>query len=138
MTDRVELTLPADPGAPQIARNALARLDGVPPELLDKAQLIASELVTNGVRHGNTQAGGPIQFSARRYPSVLRIDVENPAADSRPEIQPRGQLRSSGYGLIIVDSLADRWGSDVDDAVRIWCELELDTKPAGGTHLGRG
>jgi anti-sigma regulatory factor (Ser/Thr protein kinase) len=110
----------------------------VPPELLDKAQLIASELVANGVRYDNTQAGGPIQFSARRYPSVLRIDVENPAADSRPEIQPRGQLRSSGYGLIIVDSLADRWGSDVDDAVRIWCELELDTKPAGGTHLGRG
>jgi anti-sigma regulatory factor (Ser/Thr protein kinase) len=127
----VELELPAEQSSPQIARNAVAHLDGVPPELLDKAQLITSELVTNGLRHGNNQAGAPILFSAQLYPTFLRIEVLNRAAASRPAIQPRGQLRSSGYGLIIVDALADRWGSDVNDAIRVWCELELETTPAG-------
>jgi hypothetical protein len=47
-------------------------------------------------------------------------------------MQPRGELRSSGYGLIIVDALADRWGSDIHGAVRVWCELELESEPAVG------
>jgi anti-sigma regulatory factor (Ser/Thr protein kinase) len=121
----VQLELPAESGSPQIARDALAPL-AMPPELLDKAKLITSELVTNGVRHGNAEAGEFIRFSAKLHQAVLRIEVTNAAAvASRPTMQPRGELRSSGYGLIIVDALADRWGSDNDGAVRVWCELDL-------------
>jgi anti-sigma regulatory factor (Ser/Thr protein kinase) len=128
----LELELDPESSSPQIARNALTRLDGITPELLDKAQLITSELITNGLRHGDTETGAPIRFSARLHPSFLRIEVANPAAAaSRPAMQPRGQLRSSGYGLIIVDALADRWGSDVGDDVRVWCELDHETAPAG-------
>jgi anti-sigma regulatory factor (Ser/Thr protein kinase) len=137
MHDRqVELELAAEPSSPQIARDALAQLVALPPDLLDRAQLITSELVTNGVRHGNDEAGGCIRFSAELHPTFLRIEVTNPATASRPTLQPRGELRSSGYGLIIVDALADRWGSDVHGAVRVWCELELDPEPALGpvTH----
>jgi anti-sigma regulatory factor (Ser/Thr protein kinase) len=128
----VELELPAEPSSPQIAREAIARLGALPPDLLDRAQLITSELVTNGVRHGNARAGAHIRLSAELHPSFLRIEVTSPPAPSRPTMQARGELRSSGYGLIIVDALADRWGSSVDGAVRVWCELGREPKPAAG------
>src|SRR3954465_8905937 len=107
---RVELELPADSSSPQIAREAIARLVALPPDLLDRAQLITSELVTNGVRHGNAAAGAPIRLSCEPHPSFLRIEVTSPASPSRPTMQARGELRSSGYGLIIVDAPAGRGG----------------------------
>jgi anti-sigma regulatory factor (Ser/Thr protein kinase) len=128
----VELELPAEPSSPQIAREAIAGLGALSPDLLDRAQLITSELVTNGVRHGNSKAGAHIQLSAELHPNFLRIEVTSPAAPSRPTMQARGELRGSGYGLIIVDALADRWGSSVDGAVRVWCELGLESRPAVG------
>lgn len=128
----VELELPAEPSSPQIAREAIARLGALSPDLLDRARLITSELVTNGVRHGNAKPGAQIRLSAELHPDFLRIEVTSPAASSRPTMQARGELRSSGYGLIIVDALADRWGSSVDGAVRVWCELGLRAAPAAG------
>jgi len=132
LNGHVELDLPAEPSSPQIARDAIARLGVLSPDLLDRAQLITSELVTNGVRHGNAGAGAHIRLSAELHPNFLRIEVTSPAAPSRPTMQARGELRSSGYGLIIVDALADRWGSSADGAVRVWCELGLNAKPAVG------
>src|ERR1700759_4530232 len=128
----LELELPAEPSSPQIAREAIAGLGALSPDLLDRAQLITSELVTNGVRHGNATPGAQILLSAELHPDFLRIEVTSPAASSRPTMQARGELRSSGYGLIIVDALADRWGSSVDGAVRVWCELGLKAVPAVG------
>jgi len=128
----VEMELPAEPSSPQIAREAIARLGALSPDLLDRAQLITSELVTNGVRHGNARARAHIRLSAELHPDFLRIEVTSPAASSRPTMQARGELRSSGYGLIIVDALSDRWGSSVDGAVRVWCELGLGPMPAVG------
>jgi anti-sigma regulatory factor (Ser/Thr protein kinase) len=128
----VELELPAEPSSPQIAREAIAHLGPLPPDLLERAKLITSELVTNGVRHGNAEPGAHIRLSAELHPTFLRIEVESPAAPSRPTMQARGELRSSGYGLIIVDALADRWGSSVAGPVRVWCELGLEATPAVG------
>jgi anti-sigma regulatory factor (Ser/Thr protein kinase) len=128
----VELVLPAEPSSPQVAREAIAGLGNLSPDLLDRAQLITSELVTNGVRHGNSKPGAHIRLSAELHPDFLRIEVTSPAASSRPTMQARGELRSSGYGLIIVDALSDRWGSSVDGAVRVWCELGLKASPAVG------
>src|SRR3954454_10029157 len=107
---RVELGLPAEPSPPQIAGGAIARLGALPADLLDRAQLITSELVTNGVRHGNAGAGAQIRLSAELHPSFLRIEVTSPASPSRPTMQARGELRSSGYGLIILGALAGRGG----------------------------
>ena len=83
----VELELPAEPSSPQIAREAIAGLGALSPDLLDRAQLITSELVTNGVRHGNSKAGAHIQLSAELHPNFLRIEVTSPAAPSRPTIR---------------------------------------------------
>ena len=63
--DRLEATLPAGPAAPATARAALTRwLSGhVPVEVLEDARLLASELVTNSLRHAGsprrTRCGSP-------------------------------------------------------------------------------
>src|SRR3954467_5614211 len=102
---RVELELPADSSSPQIAREAIARLVALPPDLLDRAQLITSELVTNGVRHGNGRAGAQIRLSAELHPSFLRIEPTSPASPSRPTMQARGDLRTPAYRLINLHDL---------------------------------
>src|SRR3954449_7155630 len=114
----VEMELRAEPSSPQIAREAIARLGALPPDLLDRAQLITSELVTNGVRHGNAAAGAQIRLSAELHPSFLRVEVTSPASPSRPTMQARGELRSSGYGVIILDALAGPGGGRLDGARR--------------------
>jgi hypothetical protein len=124
MHDRqVELELAAEPSSPQIARDALAQLVPLPPDLLDRAQLITSELVTNGVRHGNDEAGGCIRFSAELHPTFLRIEVTNPATASRPTMQPRGVFAGFGRRLVAgysrlepagLSRCARRWKSDLN------------------------
>lgn len=94
----VELELPVEPSSPPVAREAIARLGNLSPDLLDRAQLITSELVTNGVRHGNAKPGGHIRLSAELHPDFLRIEVTSPAASSRPTMQARGELRAQDTG----------------------------------------
>src|SRR3954453_11110956 len=97
---RVELVLPAEPSSPQIAREAIARLGALPADLLDRAQLITSELVTNGVRHGNAGAGAQIRLSAELHPIFLRIEETSPGSPSRPTMQAPGGKRDPGYVLV--------------------------------------
>ncbi|MGW2562576.1 ATP-binding protein [Streptomyces sp. NPDC001514] len=105
--------------ARRLAAGQLAEwgLDG----LIDTAQLLISEMVTNAVRH----APGPIRLSLRRYPTALRCDVE----DASPKIpQPRaaGDEAESGRGLVLLDALTNAWGSQRTPVGKsIWFELLL-------------
>jgi hypothetical protein len=36
-----------------------------------------------------------------------------------------GPLRTSGWGLRLVDRLTDRWGFSADGTRTVWCELDL-------------
>jgi hypothetical protein len=33
-------------------------------------------------------------------------------------------LRASGWGLVLVEELADRWGIDHDPRTRVWFEMD--------------
>jgi anti-sigma regulatory factor (Ser/Thr protein kinase) len=118
------------------------RLDdwGIPysSALSHTAALITAELAANAVRHcGRT--GRDFRLRLLLDPArVLRIEVTDACAD-RP--LPHGRWRTvtgeadlsgaadpmaeGGYGLILVDALAARWGSTVNDLVTktVWAEL---------------
>lgn len=88
------------------------------------AQLIVSELVTNGVVHARTE----LRVTVRLCDSTLSLAVR----DGDPRLlHPAGggaDADGNGYGrgLLIVDSMADTWGSTpTADGKVTWATLEL-------------
>ena len=82
--------------------------------------LLVSELVTNAVRHAR---GEEFEVRLELAPGVLRLEVHDDGGGFEPEIAPSGD-GSGGYGLFIVDRLADRWGVERDPHGVIWLELD--------------
>ena len=90
-------------------------------------ELLTSELVSNAVRHG----GSPITLRAVRHRSRLRIEVED-AAPATPRLQDPEPAEPGGRGILIVDTLADAWGTDVrEDGKTVWFELDVPAPTAG-------
>jgi anti-sigma regulatory factor (Ser/Thr protein kinase) len=81
--------------------------------------LLASELVTNAVRHAN----GDVALSLQLDNDRMRVSV----SDSSDELPVMGDLESAregGWGLHIVDRLAASWGLEADsDGKTVWCEV---------------
>lgn len=101
-----------EPGrsAPALARRFTVDVlagHGAGAELLDRAQLLVSELVTNAVVH----ARSPVWLSVTAADGAVRIQVEDRGGGRVARRQP-GNLRgwNAGYGLWLVDSLAESWG----------------------------
>ncbi|HEX3491849.1 MAG TPA: ATP-binding protein [Streptosporangiaceae bacterium] len=95
-------------------------------DLTEDAVLLVSELVGNAVCHARHEAGygGPILvLSLTCAGPALRIEVRD--TDPRPP-QPRepGSLDESGFGFVIVDTLASSWGVyQAEPGKAVWAEL---------------
>ncbi|MFB7666069.1 SpoIIE family protein phosphatase [Kitasatospora sp. NPDC056138] len=110
-------------------------------ELVDTAELLASELVTNAIRHTDRDA----MFTARLYrESVgqgepagrarLRVEVED-ESDLWPTRRTPGEQASSGRGLMLVEALADGWGVEPrGTGKRMWFELSADSNGVDPTE----
>ncbi|MFD9818800.1 ATP-binding protein [Streptomyces violascens] len=98
---------------------AFLRLHGVQDSVAEDVVLPLSELVSNGVQHGN----GEIVLRVRYAGSGLRIEVSdgNPVP-AEMRVAPDDDV--SGRGLFIVNALAQEWGVS-DDGATTWCELSL-------------
>jgi anti-sigma regulatory factor (Ser/Thr protein kinase) len=120
----VHVILPSTPRAARMARQATHRaLEAWSiAHLQDDADLVVSELVSNAVRHG----------SGRRAEITLRLKVANgrlrvEVHDINPTMPvPRTPtaMDESGYGFVIVDALAVKWGvQDAEIGKAVWAEL---------------
>ncbi|MER6994401.1 ATP-binding protein [Streptomyces sp. NPDC000410] len=99
--------------------------------LEDAALVVLSELLTNAVRHACVPKGRQIETRYVRVPGGLRIEVHD-AAEERPLMAVPGMDASGGWGLPLVDALADRWAvaDRVGPGKMVWAEL--DTASGGG------
>jgi anti-sigma regulatory factor (Ser/Thr protein kinase) len=105
---------------------------GAGEELVETAELVLSELVTNallvpvprdrliGVRIVHSELNG-----------VLRLEVSD-AGNGRPEVQAPTETETGGRGLMLVETLAYRWGvhpraSGIGKTV--WAELKAPDLP---------
>ncbi|MER8234388.1 ATP-binding protein [Streptomyces sp. NPDC101490] len=93
----------------------------------DDVLLCVTELVTNALRHGVPPGRGYRLHLYLERPGPLRVEVHD-SGDGTPAVrEPSGE---SGRGLLLVATLADRWGVAPRDPGKIvWCEF-TDT---GGT-----
>jgi anti-sigma regulatory factor (Ser/Thr protein kinase) len=116
-------TVPCGPQAPSLARTAVARwLDSQGhAELREDACLLVSELVTNSIRHAGQPAGAPVKIRAGTVNGVVRFEVEDRGHGGVRRRAP--DLRTGGFGLHFVDTLAVRWGVIREHGTRVWFEL---------------
>lgn len=119
----LDLHLPATPKVAALVRRALSYLE-LADDQLEVAQLLASELVTNSIRHAGLAPADEVRVRATRLGERLRVDVYD---GSKAELHPlSGSIRpipgaQSGWGLYLVDRLSDRWGTSPG---RYWFEIE--------------
>jgi integral membrane sensor domain MASE1/anti-sigma regulatory factor (Ser/Thr protein kinase) len=126
--EHVALRLPAEPGAIPLARQAIEKLEPVLEHaLLVNVRLLVSELVTNSIRHAHTPAWASIDLLATAFADRVRVEVgdHGPGFDPRPPDPDRDS--PSGWGLYLVDQLADRWGVSRTDGNRVWFEIDRES-----------
>jgi anti-sigma regulatory factor (Ser/Thr protein kinase) len=122
----LEVGVAAGERAPTMARAAVERwLSGrVSARLFDEVRLLVSELVTNSVRHAQLTSGATIRVSVAMSDGVLRLEVEDPG-DGVIRAVPPDREGGGGFGLYLVDMLAQRWGSTNDGKTCVWVELAV-------------
>ncbi|MDT0308704.1 ATP-binding protein [Streptomyces sp. DSM 44917] len=130
---RVSFRLPAAETAAAEARRRTRRQLSewrAPAHASENAQLIISELVTNALRHTDSETVG---CELRITGSLLRVAVDG--AGRGPEARPAraGAEDEGGRGLLLVHALARGWGVRPGTAGGhvVWAELPL-AGPSGG------
>lgn len=128
----LEMRFPVTLGAPSAARRSLedlsSRLDA---GTLERIRLLVSELITNSIRYAGLDGAhgeGWISLKVEENPGVIRVEVTDSGPGFRPTDFPVVKDRVSGWGLYLVDRLADRWGVDTEQASQVW--FEIDNPPA--------
>jgi anti-sigma regulatory factor (Ser/Thr protein kinase) len=121
----VRLALPSDASAVrlarQITRDALAAWQLG--QLEESAVLLVSELITNAVRHAADT--GAIGLELASTGTQLRMEIQDGDPSWR-EMDSLADCDESGYGFLLVDSLADRWGlRRVCAGKAVWVELDV-------------
>jgi anti-sigma regulatory factor (Ser/Thr protein kinase) len=119
----VEHALPKTMEAPALARDAIRELDGsVPPDLVEDATLLVSELVTNGVKYGGD---GRIRLEIEAEEGRLRAEIVDQGSGFEPQTRAGRDMAPSdegGWGLHLVETLADDWGVH-EGSTHVWFEL---------------
>ncbi len=118
------LEVPCDHDAPAAVRQGLRKLDGIG-AILSDAMLVASELVSNAVRHSGARERDRLTVEGKVGRQSLRISVLDPGRSGRAARPRSGAPHSGGFGLRLVEQLATRWGSDRAGGHRVWAELAV-------------
>jgi anti-sigma regulatory factor (Ser/Thr protein kinase) len=120
----IELRLAPGPRAPSEARRSLDGLQEVDPDLLGQLRLLVSELVTNSVRHARLRQQEDIRLRVDPAPDVVRVEVVDEGKGFMPADPAPEPDRAFGWGLYLVDRVADRWGVVVDGQTLVWFEID--------------
>ncbi|KAB1980807.1 ATP-binding protein [Streptomyces triticiradicis] len=86
----------------------------VSPGIIERAEHVVAELASNAALHGRVQGRDfLLALTLDNAAGTLRIAVSDTRGKYRPAIPPeRAKDAESGRGLILVDALADRWGTE--------------------------
>ncbi|MGW3735742.1 ATP-binding protein [Streptomyces sp. NPDC005148] len=120
-------TLPRTPesaaAARELARTALAAWGQE--ELIDDALLVLTELVSNAVEYG--RMGAMRVIVAWPTESFIRLGVvDRSKAIPMMRLGPN-EDDTHGRGLLLVDALTDRWGTDLYQwGKQVWGEIRVE------------
>jgi anti-sigma regulatory factor (Ser/Thr protein kinase) len=131
------MTLPAAAPAARLARQATRQVlaSWQVAHLEEAAVLLVSELVSNVVQHARTTSEMILRLEAAG--TCLRIEVQD---DDLGWPQPRtpAGLDESGFGLVLVETLAGKWGvRQTPQGKAVWVELDTRQRGEPGIRTGR-
>jgi DNA-binding NarL/FixJ family response regulator len=122
--ERVSTELPTDPAAVGTARRWVREL--LAPsvvEELDVVELLVSELVTNAIVHASSAPRVEVELGRDRIRVAVYDADPTPPARRTPDLD-----RVGGRGLLLLDQLADRWGSEPSGSGKVvWFEVRRST-----------
>ena len=99
------------PDARAQVRKALADW-GLPTELAADVALVATEFVTNSVRHCEVTFS-LVEVTLTLHGDHLLLAVSDPDKEKLPAPRTAGQHDEDGRGLVVIAALATRWGCDL-------------------------
>jgi anti-sigma regulatory factor (Ser/Thr protein kinase) len=122
LEDGLSLRLDRGPGAAAKARRGLATLRGdLDAPLMETLRLLITELVTNSVRH---TGGDTVELKVLVGNSAVWTEVTDGGPGFDPEDAGVSAADHTGWGLFLVERLAERWGVHKDgDGTKVWFEL---------------
>ncbi len=122
-----EIEVVAGPEAAALARARVAQLGVLYLQhRMRDVQLAVSEIVTNAVRHGGLRPDvDAVRITVGTGEDSVTITVEQPTiAEGVEVVEPRLQEGDpGGFGLRLVDQVADSWGHDPGPPGRVWLKF---------------
>jgi anti-sigma regulatory factor (Ser/Thr protein kinase) len=117
--------LPGTPEAVSAARQLARDLLGDSP-VAETVMLLVSELVTNAIVHSRSgEPGGTVTVTLCPTPAGVLIQVRDDGGPTSPRVAAsRDSDAGHGYGLLLVDTLAESWASIASPDGRLtWCKV---------------
>jgi anti-sigma regulatory factor (Ser/Thr protein kinase) len=107
--------------AARVARRWVLEQIDVPATYRQDIALLVSELVTNAVLHARTK----LVVGVTDLGDGVLVTVEDRDL-VEPQQQPYSSTRTSGRGIQLMDTLADRWGIEKDESGKtVWCLVRV-------------
>jgi signal transduction histidine kinase len=131
--EMLDVTLAGGRDAPARARFALGGLNGSLAGIREPMRLLVTELVTNAVKYAPAGIDGIIRLTIESFPGKVRVEVidEGDGFEAPARATPGV---GGGYGLVLLERLANRWGVTVGEVTRVW--FEIDRPAAAGAAVG--
>jgi two-component sensor histidine kinase len=124
-TREMLLALEPRPESARWARRAL-HAHGLHEDIEHTVTLLATEIVGNAVRHAALRPDQRIVFFARLNDDFARVEVADPGLGFDP-----ATVKTEGYGLKLLTTLAGRWGVDCSKGCRVWFEVDRRSRRPG-------
>jgi anti-sigma regulatory factor (Ser/Thr protein kinase) len=122
---RLRIAIAGGSRAPERARSWIeSAASWLPAELESTLLLLTCELVNNAVRHGGAGEDQVIELELSSLDaSRVRVQVSDPGVgfEHTPRDAPLDE--EGGWGLVLIESMAENWGFDRDTGTRVWFEL---------------
>lgn len=122
---RLRIAIAGGSRAPERARSWIeSAASWLPAELESTLLLLTCELVNNAVRHGGAEEDQVIELELSSLDaSRVRVQVSDPGVgfEHTPRDAPLDE--EGGWGLVLIESMAENWGVERDAGTRVWFEL---------------
>ncbi|AKH83613.1 6-phosphofructokinase [Streptomyces sp. CNQ-509] len=96
----------------------------------DDIRVCVSELATNALRH--TPVGRRFLVRVAVQPHVVQVEVHDPG-DGEPHVCSPADTDDRGRGLLLVEALADDWGTSARNGPgkSVWATFKVSGAPEG-------
>lgn len=80
-------------------------------------------MISNAVRHEDDDS--ELELVVEERGDLAHITLSTAAPPQLARSGHRGERRADGFGLTIIDRLAERWGITESPSPHLWCEIAL-------------